>query len=90
MGDVLGPASSIVSAVNDPSPLNLTTSGLSLLPEAGFPSAILGVDTTLINLEVQAAGKGMINAIPAEEGDPVTPSGQRVPVQQYCENAGFC
>jgi RHS repeat-associated protein len=87
---VLGPGSIAFSVWNNPSALNVTTNLLSLLPEAGTPSALLGVDTTIITFEVQTAGQGMINAIPAEEGDPVTPSGQRVNVQGQCEEAGFC
>jgi len=89
-GTVLGIASGVTSSVNTFTPLNITTNLLSFLPEADTPSAFLGVDTAIITFQVQAAGEGMINAIPAEEGNPVTPSGQQVPVQQFCQDAGFC
>jgi hypothetical protein len=81
-GNVLGPASTVVSVWNDHSPLNVTTNSLSLLPEAGFPSAVLGVDTMALNWEVQTAGKGMLNAIPVEEGNPMNAHDEQVPMPQ--------
>jgi hypothetical protein len=74
----LGAAASIISVANDPSPQNLATTALGSIPGPDIPMAFLVPEADLLNAEVQIAGQGMINAIPAEEGDPVDSNGIRV------------
>jgi RHS repeat-associated protein len=67
----LGVASAAWSSWNNPSTFNITKEAIGLIPvpEVAVPISFLTIDADILNLEIQIAGEGMIEAIPADTID---------------------
>jgi len=59
---VLGPVGAAVSAVNDPSPYNLTVTGLGFVPRVAEPVGFISAEWDYLNWEFQTWFDGAINA----------------------------
>jgi RHS repeat-associated protein len=65
----LGAANTIISLANDFSLRNIMVTGPGLFPELSVPSAFIGAEADLLNLEVQIVMEGMIEATPGATMD---------------------
>lgn len=83
---------SAASVTNNPDPVNTVLNALGFFPDLAVPAALLGANIDLDTFEVQTTMKGMINAIPKEEGNPVNAHDQEVQIPDACEGleGGSC
>lgn len=84
---VLGPVVAAVSAVNDPSPYNLTMTGLGFVPYAAEPVGFISAEADLFNWESQTWLDGAMNTEAIRAGQRNTERGY---APSAAEMAGDC
>ena len=85
---------SALSVGNDYGTVNLTLTAGSFVPVVGEAIGAVGIVKDAAALPAgfitnNIMAPMIINQL-QQEANPVTPDGQQVPIQQYCQAAGFC
>jgi hypothetical protein len=70
-GAVIGPAGSLASIMNDPSPMNtfVNVAPYAMAEDAALPLALVSTEADVLGYTAGKVTEGMINAIPGEKID---------------------